>query len=215
MFVASLVRWSGLSAILGGVLFALAAILHPNGEDLSAVLMLTWVPAHLLGLTSVMFLHLGLVGLYARQVEKAGWLGLIGFVLAFIGGTFAAAIQYLTSTTIPLVAAQAPALFDQAMTPPVFAPPLFVLGFVLGHVLFGLASVRAGILPRWSGILVMVGIVIFFVGELSFLGQRLAVPALQQVFETIRDLRIVVLFGDAAFGFGFAWMGYAVWSEKR
>jgi hypothetical protein len=215
MFVASLVRWSGLSAILGGVLFPLAAILHPNGEDLSAVLMPTWVPAHLLGLASVMFLHLGLVGLHTRQAEEAGWLGLIGFVLAFIGGTFAVAIQYLTSTTIPLVAAQAPALFDQAMTPPAFAPPLFVLGFVFGHVLFALASIRAGILPRWSGILVMIGIVIFFVGELSFLGQRLPVPALQQVFETIRNLRTVVLFGDAAFGVGFAWMGYALWSEKR
>jgi len=201
--------------MLGGVLFPLAALIHPNGEDLAAVNMPNWVPAHLLGLVSVTLIHLGLIGLYARQVEETGWLGLVGFVLAFVGGAFASTTQYVTSTVIPLIAAQAPALFDQAMTPPPFAPPVFVLGFVLGHVLFGLATMRAGVLPHWSGLLVIIGIVLFFLGEVSFLAQRLAVPALQQVFELIRRLRVIVLFGDVAFGLGLVWMGYALWSEKR
>ena len=201
--------------MLGGALFPLAALIHPNGEDLAAVNMPNWVPAHLLGLVSVTLIHLGLIGLYARQVEETGWLGLVGFVLAFVGGAFASTTQYVTSTVIPLIAAQAPALFDQAMTPPPFAPPVFVLGFVLGHVLFGLATMRAGVLPHWSGLLMMIGIVLFFVGEVSFLAQRLAVPALQQVFELIRRLRVIVLFGDVAFGLGLVWMGYALWSEKR
>ena len=202
-------------AIFGGVLFPLAAIIHPNGEDLAAVNMPNWVPAHLLGLASVTLIHLGLIGLYARQVEKAGWLGLVGFVLAFVGGAFASTIQYVTSTVIPLIAAQAPELFDQAMTPPPFAPPLFLLGFILGHILFGLATVRAGVLPRWSGFLVIIGTVIFFLGELLFLGQEIAAPAVQQFFDIIRRLRTVVILGDAAFGLGLAWMGYALWSEKR
>ena len=201
--------------MLGGVLFPLAALIHPNGEDLAAVNMPNWVPAHLLGLVSVTLIHLGLIGLYARQVEETGRLGLVGFVLAFVGGAFASTTQYVTSTVIPLIAAQAPALFDQAMTPPPFAPPVFVLGFVLGHVLFGLATMRAGVLPHWSGLLVIIGIVLFFLGEVSFLAQRLAVPALQQVFELIRRLRVIVLFGDVAFGLGLVWMGYALWSEKR
>jgi hypothetical protein len=210
-----LIRWSGLFAILGGVLFPLAAIIHPNGEDLASVLMPMWVPAHLLGLVSGTLMHLGLVGLYARQVEQAGWLGLVGFVLAFVGGAFASTIQYVTSTVVPLIAAQAPTLFDQAMTPPPFAPPLFVLGFILGHILFGFATMRAGVLPRGSGLLVIIGVVLFFLGEISFLGQRLAAPALQQVFDLIHRLRVIVLLGDAAFGLGFAWMGYALWSGKR
>src|SRR5262245_58459831 len=127
MFTRNLIRWSGLVVMLGGVLFPVAAILHPNGEDLASVNMPNWLPAHLLGLVSVSLMHLGLIGLYARQVEQTGWLGLIAFVLAFLGGAFASTIQYVTSTAIPLIAAQAPALFDQAMTPPPFAPPLFVL----------------------------------------------------------------------------------------
>jgi hypothetical protein len=215
MLTATLIRWSGLLAILGGVLFPVAAVIHPNGEDLASVNMPNWIPAHLLGLVSVTLMHMGLPGLYARQVEKAGWLGVIGFVLAFVGGAFASTIQYVTSTAIPLIATRAPELFEQAMTPPPFAPPLFVLGFVIGHILFGLATMRAGVLPRWSGLLVSVGMLLFFLGEIAFLAQRVTAPALQQVFELIKRLHVVVLLGDAAFGLGLAWMGYAVWSEKR
>lgn len=215
MLAANLIRWSGLVAILGGVLFPVAAIVHPNGEDLAAVNLLNWVPAHLLGFVSVMLIHLSLIGLFTRQVDQAGWLGLVGFVLAFLGGSFAIAIQYVNSTVIPLIAAQAPILFDPAMTPPWFAPPLFVFGFILGHIVFGVATIRAGILPRWSGFLVVSGMVLFFLGELSFLGQNLSTPTLQQFFDLIRRLHVIVLFGDLAFGLGFAWMGYALWAEKR
>jgi len=215
MSTTNLIRWSGLIAMLGGILFPVAAFLHPNGEDLSAVSMPNWVPAHLLGFVSVTVMHLSLIGLYARQVEQAGWLGLVGFVLAFVGGAFAIVIQYVTSILIPLIASQAPALFDQAMTPPQFAPPLFVLGFILGHVLFGVATIRAAVLPRGSGILVIIGILLFFLGEVSFLGQGLSAPALQQVFALIRKLHGIVLLGDIAFGLGLAWMGYSLWKEKR
>jgi len=214
MLTTNLIRWSGLIAVLGGILFPVAAIIHPNGEDLAAVNMPNWVPAHLLGFVSVTLMHLSLIGLYARQVEQAGWLGLIGFVLAFVGGAFAIVIQYVTSTVIPLIAAQAPALFDQAMTPPKFAPPLFVLGFILGHFLFGLATIRAGVLPRGSGFLVVIGILLFFLGEVSFLGQGVSTPALQQFFALIRKLHVIVLLGDIAFGLGLAWMGYTIWKEK-
>jgi hypothetical protein len=215
MLATNLIRWSGLIAMLGGILFPVAAVIHPNGEDLAAVSMSNWVPAHLLGFVSVTLIHLSLVGLYAHQVERAGWLGLIGFVLAFVGSAFAMVIQYVTSTVIPLIAAQAPALFDQAMTPPGFAPPLFVLGFILGHFLFGLATIRAGMLPRWSGFLVVIGILLFFLGEVSFLGQGLPTPAFQQIFALIRKLHGIVLLGDLAFGLGLASMGYSLWVEKR
>ena len=214
MVTTNLIRWSGLIAVLGGILFPLAAFIHPNGEDLAAVSMPNWVPAHLLGFVSVMLMHLSLIGLYARQAEQTGWLGLVGFLLAFIGGVFAVVIQYVTSTVNPLIAAQSPALFDQAMTPPSFAPRLFVFGFIFGYVLFGVATIRAGVLPRGSGVLVVVGILLFFLGEISFLGQGLSAPALLQFFALIRKLHGIVLLGDIAFGLGLAWMGYTIWKEK-
>jgi hypothetical protein len=201
--------------MLGGILFPIAAIIHPNGEDLTSVRMPNWIPAHLLGWVSVTLLQLGLIGIYTRQAAKAGWLGFTGFVLAFLGSGFASTVQYVTSALIPLIAAQAPALFDQAMTPPSYAALLFVFGFVLGHILFGLATFRANVLPHWSGILVTVGMLIFFVGELTFVGQRIPSPGVQAAFDLIRRLHVIILLGDAAFGFGFAWMGYALWSEKQ
>jgi hypothetical protein len=69
---ANLIRWSGLISLLAGVLYALAAFLHPVGEDLAAINSPKWVPAHLVYWVSVILMQLGLVGLYARQVEKAG-----------------------------------------------------------------------------------------------------------------------------------------------
>jgi hypothetical protein len=35
MSPANLIRWSGLISLLAGVLYALAALLHPVGEDLT------------------------------------------------------------------------------------------------------------------------------------------------------------------------------------
>lgn len=213
MTISALVRWSGFMAMLGGLLFPVAALMHPNGEDLASVQMQNWVPAHLLGWIAVSLIHLGLVGLYTCQAKETGWLGLIGFLLAFVGTAFASTVQYVASTAIPLIATQAPELFDQATTPPQFGPPLIILGFVLGHVLFGLATMRAGVLPKWSGLMVMIGVTLFFLGELSFFGQK--APALQLVFDVIREWRVVILIGDAAFGLGLAWMGYALWADRR
>ncbi len=209
MSTARLIRWSGPIAILGGVLFPVAAIIHPASEDIAAVMLPSWVPAHLLGWVSVMLIHFGLIGLYARQAEKAGWLGLVGFVLAFVGGAFATQLWYEAFKDLPLIAARAPAAFDQAMMPPSLAPILLillVLGFILGHILFGLATMRAGVLPRWSGLLVATGMAIFFFATvvLFLLGGPLP-PVVGHSIEIV---------GDAAFGLGVAWMGYALWSAK-
>ena len=81
----NLIHRSGLLSVLAGVLYALGAILHPAGEDIAAYTSPNWVPAHQIYWAAAMLMLFGLVGLYARQVEKTGWLGLVGFVLAFIG----------------------------------------------------------------------------------------------------------------------------------
>lgn len=202
MSPAKLIRWSGLIGLLAGVLYALAAFLHPVGEDLAAITSPRWVPAHLVYWVSVILMQLGLVGLYARQVEKAGWLGLVGFVLAFIGTGLVEVILFMVSTIIPLIGAEAPTIFDQAMTPPPFWVPVFILGFFgLGYILFGVATMRAGVLPRWSGLLLIIGVSFFMISEASLFD-----PMLSHVIATI---------GDVVFGLGLAWAGYALWSSRR
>lgn len=205
MSSANLIRWSGLISVIAGMLFAVAALIHPAGEDLAAYSSPNWVTAHLLGWVSVMLMQLGLVGLYARQMERMAWLGLVGFVLAFIGTAFAGAIQFMVATVIPVVAAKATAIFPRVRRPPTFAVPLLALGFGLGYVLFGIATIRAGVLPRWSGLLLSIGVLLFMFAEVS----REASLLSGMLPHVIGDS------GAAVLGLGLAWMGYALWSEKR
>jgi len=201
MSTANLIRWSGLISLLAGVFHVLGAFLHPIGEDATAVNSPNWVPAHLFLWVSGVLMLLGLVGLYARQAEKTGWLGLVSFVLAFIGTALVGGLLLMVSTIIPsLIAVEAPALIDQAMMPPTFALPVVFLGFALGFILFGVATMRAGVLPRWAGLLLIVGIA-FQMAEGSPIDRTL--------------LHVILTIGRVVFGLSLAWMGYALWSEKR
>jgi hypothetical protein len=197
----NLIRWSGLISILAGVLYALAAILHPVGEDIAAYTSPNWVPAHLIYWVSAILMLFSLIGLYARQVEKAGWLGLVGFVLAFIGTAFVGSIFVMASTVIHLVAVENPALFERVGTPSTATVLVVVLGFSLGYILFGVASMRAGVLPRWSGLLLIIGVSFFMISEAPLFDRSLS--------------HVIVTVGDVVFGLGLAWMGYALWSEQR
>jgi len=201
MSTANLIRWSGLISILAGVLYALAAILHPVGEDIAAYTSPNWVTAHLVYWVSAILMLFSLVGLYARQVEKIRWLGLVGFVLAFIGTAYVGSIFVMVSTVIPLVAAETPALFDRAATPSTVTVLVVVLGFSLGYILFSVATMRAGVLPRWSGLLLIIGVSFFMISEAPLFDRTLS--------------HVIVTVGDVVFGLGLAWMGYALWSEKR
>ncbi|MFN2129087.1 MAG: hypothetical protein ACK2VD_01070 [Anaerolineae bacterium] len=200
-----LVRWSGLPALLAGVLFVAAALVHPVGEDIAAVTDPNWVPAHLLGLAFAMFWLLGLVGLYARQADRTGWLGLIGFVLALAGTAFVVGIQFMVSSTLPVVAAQAPGIFGQARTPPPHALLLFALGFGLGNILFGIAILRARVLPRWSGLLLSLGMLVFMFAEIG----REAGPLPVAVSFVIGPA------GQVLMSIGLIWMGAALLLERR
>ncbi len=111
------------------------------------------------------------------------------------------ALFFKNSTIFPLVATEAPAIFDQAFMPPAYAILVIVLGFVLGYVLFGVATMRAGVLPRWSGLLLIIGSALFMISEALPWDDSLS--------------HLIVTIGDVIFGIGFVWMGYALCSEKR
>jgi hypothetical protein len=78
---------------------------------------------------------------------------------------------------------------------------VFVLGFGLGWVLVGIATMRSGVLPRWSGLLLIIGVVLFALSE--------AVP----LEDTVAHMLVTV--GDITFALGLIWIGYALWSEDR
>ena len=76
----TLVRWSGFSAMVAGILFVIVGVAHPP-NTLSSVTTGTWAIVHSLTIAVSFFGLLGIAGIYARQAEEAGWLGLAGFLL--------------------------------------------------------------------------------------------------------------------------------------
>jgi hypothetical protein len=197
MSSSNLIRWSGLSSVIGGILLILYDILEIvlfAGEHGSKVMITgTWFIVQIVILIGIVFLTLGLVGLYTRQAEQAGSLGIISFLLAFAGTMMMFGEIWSESFLGPIVAEEAPALLDAEPSGMlVFGVLLAFVLFPLGYLLFGFASLQTKILPRGAAALLMVGSVVAFV--LLFLEVPFA----------------LILMGAAL-----VWMGYSLWSGEH
>ena len=205
MSTKDLSRWSGIACILAGMLIALTTLIHPSRETPEIILEqeLRLVTAHWLGTFFGGFLLLGLPGLNAAQSERSARLGLVSFLMLFFGMLFGA-VSGNYGFIAPVLAAQAPAMLDAINAyPPVAAlNGLWIVGFFLGFILFGIATLRARVLPRQAGILMAIG------SPLQLVGGVLS----QLVFEA---LFIVVILGSVALGLGLAWAGYSLWSHNE
>jgi hypothetical protein len=204
MSIKDLSRWSGAACILAGVLLALATVVHPSHETPRIILEqeLRLVAAHWLYTLFCGFFLLGLPGLYAAQSEQAGRLGFVSFLMVFLGTVcFVESNNY--GFIAPVLAARAPALLTAVnMYPSVAAlNGLLIVGFFLGLIFFGLAALRARVLPFPAGILLAIGSPLYVVG--GALGQL--------VFEALWGVAIL---GGVAMGLGLVWAGYSLWSNK-
>jgi hypothetical protein len=149
----------------------------------------------------------GMAGLYARQAEKAGWLGLAGFLLFSAWMTLVCGFSFVEAFILPRLATESPAFVAGILGMFSSIPSQVDLGilptlwnisglmYILGPLLFGIATFRAGILPRWAGALLVFGAVLIPVGAL--------VPPEYQP-------KIMIPVGLAM-----TWLGYALFSERR
>src|SRR5215210_1480786 len=103
----SLLRWAGLSALVAGICFVVLGLLHPPNV-LSSVTT-RWAIVHSLALAMSLFGLLGIMGLYARQVNEAGWLGLAGFLLLSLWLVLILPFTFFEVFFLPLLATEAPA----------------------------------------------------------------------------------------------------------
>src|SRR5438093_4987575 len=104
----NLIRLSGLSAVAAGILFVFVGLPHPAGTP-AAVATGLWAIVHAMAFAVSFFGVLGLVGIYARQAEEVGWLGLIGFLLFGLWLALAAVYTFFEALIFPLLATEAPA----------------------------------------------------------------------------------------------------------
>jgi predicted outer membrane lipoprotein len=184
MSIPRLSRLSGLVCVIAATLLV-ASDLFGVTLDSSNLATTVASPAFtaftLLKLAGTILLMVGLVGLYLRQAPTSGRLGLIGFLTAFTGTALVTGDWWFEAFGLPWLLDVAPDLATATGSGILLvgASVSFAL-FSLGWILFGVATLRAGIFPRWSAALLIVGGALAFrVGSPPFgLGLAVAVGIL-------------------------------------
>ncbi|WP_214404085.1 hypothetical protein [Pseudonocardia lacus] len=202
----TLTRASALAAAAAGVLFIAVQIGHPH---LDAAFATTTEYALRQGTKVVMaaLALAGITGMYLRQVQRAGVLGLLGYL------TFAAAYLVMLSvevvglSVLPALGAVAPGYVDDVLSVATGGTAVGDIGglltlnailgaiFIGGGVLFGLALLRAGVLSRWAAALLAAGAL-----------ATAAIPLLPMVEQRL----FAVPVGVALIG-----LGISLWRDQR
>ncbi|MCC6191291.1 MAG: hypothetical protein IT318_19895 [Anaerolineales bacterium] len=180
-------RGSGLLLIVGAVLLGIAIVQVAFKPVVSQAFSpgVSW-----LFLLASILLLLSLPAMYARQAGTAGWLGLAGHALLQAG------IVLIVLVASPSV------LFPALGLAPGENLAAFLLGIALtlGLLLTGIATISAGVFPRWAGLLLLAATAgfffVFFVAE--FL-PPLAGQAGSALFGLLLALALI-------------WIGFSLWS---
>lgn len=205
---ANLIRWAGLAPMAAGILYIAIQPVHPL-DVFSSVTTAQWAIVHYLSIVMDILGMLGIAGIYARQVEKSGWLGLSGYLLFSLFWALSMAFHFIEAFVEPVVANVAPKFVEGLLgmvtnVPSEMnlgaLPAVYMLagiaGYVLGGLLFGIATFRAGILPRWAGGLLALGAIL----------PILLTSVVHHPFDRLFAVPV---------GLALIWLGYALWSEQR
>ena len=202
-----LIRWSGLAALVAGLIFAGIQPIHPS-DVVASVTTSAWAIITPLKFAMCLLFLIGITGIYARQVNEAGWLGLAGFLLLIVCWWLQSAFVFAEAFIAPPLASVAPGFVDGYLgisygnTGGIdlgSLPAIYSLGigipYMLGGLVFGIATLRARVLPRWpSGLLAVAA---------------LLTPAAALLPHAIQRLAAIPV------ALALAWLGYALWSERR
>lgn len=205
-FTSNIIRWAGLAALVAGVIFAGIQPIHPP-DTVSSVNTTTWSVITSLKTAMCLLFLIGIGAIYARQAEKAGLIGLAGFLLLTVSWWLQTAVVFAEAFIMPPLAASDPKFVDAYLglargdaNPAILGVlttlySLVGLTYILGGLVFGIATLRAGILSRYAaGLLVTAAALTPAVALVPhWVGRFAAIPT----------------------AIALAWLGYSVWSQRR
>jgi hypothetical protein len=204
---AALMRLAGVSALLAGVCFIVMGLFHPVNVP-ESVTTDSWVNVHIFATAMGVFGMFGMAGLYTRQAEKSGWLGLAGFLLISLWFGLVMPLSFVEAFILPSLVSESPAFVEgflgmftgvASQVNLGILPALWNISgplYIFGPLLFGIATFRAGVLPRWAGALLTLGALLIPVGAV--------VPPEYQP-----EVALIPV------GLAIAWLGVALFSERR
>lgn len=206
MTAATLMRLAGLSALLAGLCLIVMGLFHPVNVPAS-VATSTWVNVHIFAAAMGFFGLFGMAGLYVRQAEQSGWLGLAGFLLLSLWLGLMMPFTFMEAFILPRLITESPAFVEgflgmftgtASKVDLGILPILWMISnpmYILGLLVFGIATFRAGVLPRWAGAMLALGALLVPVGAV--------VPPEHQS-------KILIPVGLALI-----WLGYSLLTERR
>ena len=202
----TLTRLAGLAAVVAGLIYAGIQPIHP-ADALASVNTTAWAIITPVKVVMSMLFLVGLTGIYVRQVKESGWLGLIGFVMLSVVWALELAFIFAEAFIIPVLTTAAPTFIEgyfgivngHPVTTNLGAlPGIYGFGsilYLIGGLVFGIATFRAGVLPRWAaGLLAVTSVLTPLAALLPHDIQRLAAMPV---------------------GIAIAGLGYALWTERR
>jgi hypothetical protein len=181
--------WGAPFIMLLGLLLAINAYINsiPDLTLLDGII-------HLISMTTLI---LTIVILYAAQADRAGGAGLAGFFFTHLGATLNVITAYFIMAQLAGQLENNRALMTSWVDIPVGRFGNYML--LLGIFLFGVSAIRAGVFPRGSGWLVVIGL-------------ALSLPGLFTTQDYLFSIFSVI--GAALESIGFGWMGWTLLKKR-
>ena len=183
------VRWGGWWIILSSLLMNGTNILVYLGYHNAAIQAIYGA-----GFTGLI---LACTIIHIAQARKSGFLGLIAYLVSVLSLAYANVVTFLILAELSGIEEAHQTLLG--IWDPVMRAAMYAI--FIGLSLLGISVARAGVLPRWGGILLALGV-------------ALQLPA-QYAMELVGPLFFLLTVGGSVLcGAGLIWIGWALWSGK-
>ena len=203
----ALTKVAALAAMLAGLIYIVIQFIHP-ADVVESLTTPMWTIVHVLSFAEAVLVMIGLAGIYLRQVREFRVLGLIAYAMFGFFFILQAAFNFAEAFIAPLIAVDAPqlavdivGLFGRYpavndLGPLAALPQVGAVLYVGGALLFGVSIIRARVLSRGAGLLLIVAAVI----------TPVAGALLPHALERMAAIPM---------GLGIIWLGLSLWMDQR